>query len=126
MKVVQVNIADSKGGACVISWNLHKAYQRAGIDSFIAVKQKFTKDENVFVVNNRQDRLGWSKVLSKLADSVDRKKFYFSHKAAAFIRFVSSPSRMARKSLGIEEFDFPALRVPTGTDIIHCHVLHGD
>ena len=126
MNIVQINIADTKGGACVISWNLHKAYRRMNMQSSILVKHKFSDDSDVRIIDNEQSQNIWFKTFHGLADRIDKKDFYLNHKIAALARFISSPGRMIRKNLGIEEFNFPGLSIPGDTDIVHCHVLHGD
>lgn len=127
MRILQINISDTKGGACVISWNLHEAYKKRNHYSSIAVKNKFSDDNDVFVISNDHARGAWYRILNTAAASTDKKEFFLSHKVAAFIRFLSTPGQFIRKYLGIEEFNFPASRtlVIDEVDIIHCHILHG-
>jgi len=127
MRILQVNISDIKGGACVISWNLHEAYKKLHYSSSIAVKNKFSDDNDVVVIENDDARGPWYRVFNALAASIDKKDFYLSHKVAALTRFLSTPGQFIRKYLGVEEFNFPASRALriADVDIIHCHILHG-
>ena len=129
MKVHQINISDIKGGASIISWNLHLAFKQLGFESFVFVKHKFSDDDTVHVVNNSLFVSRWSLTLESLASIIDQQKWIFDleSKLAAFLRLLSRPGMEFRRRMGIEEFDYPASRnlVAEDTDIIHCHVLHG-
>ena len=128
MKILQVNISDTKGGACVVSWNLHRSYLERHHNSFVAVKHKFSKDENVIVMNPEKGRGVWTKFFKNSGSFFDKQKFPMNHKLAALMRYISEPAVMIRKKLGVEEFNFPGFEdlIPEGTQIIHCHILHGN
>lgn len=128
MKILQVNIADIKGGACVISWNLHQGYRGKEHHSIVAVKHKFTHDENVWVINNDSRGGRWAAFCNRAATWFDRQPLPGNNKIAAFCRHIAEPGVYFRRRLGIEEFNFPGFGklIPTDTQIIHCHILHGN
>lgn len=129
MKVHQINISDIKGGASIISWNLHLAFKKLGIDSMISVKHKLSMDRDVYIMNSGLNVSSWSKRLEGLATTVDRQNwlFDFQFTFAALLRLLSRPGVEFRRKMGIEEFNYSASHgiIAPDTDVIHCHVLHG-
>lgn len=103
MKIVQISSHDYKGGAARIAWYLHKGYQQAGHQSFMAVGKKSLLDDQIIEIDHTVGRM--PPVVGKLI------------KGKNLI-------------LGYENFHFPATRkipelVPAPPDILHAHNLHG-
>jgi glycosyltransferase involved in cell wall biosynthesis len=132
MRILQVSTADSRGGAEKVAWNLFKAYQARGLDSWLAVGEKHGQDPDVFVVPNEQARSGWSRFFLKWSQRSGEKEA--GGLLTAGIRRVAGalaePGRRLDYYRGIEDFRYPGtarlLDLPgKWPDILHAHNLHG-
>ena len=132
MRILQVSTADSRGGAEKVAWNLFKAYQARGLDSWLAVGEKQGQDPDVFVVPNEQARGRWSRFFLGWSDRLNQAEGR-TRLAAALGRIaggLAEPGRRLDYYLGIEEFRFPGtarLLALSGKrpDVLHGHNLHG-
>jgi glycosyltransferase involved in cell wall biosynthesis len=132
MRILQVSTADTRGGAEKVAWNLFKAYQARGLDSWLAVGEKHGQDPDVFVVPNEQARSGWSRFFLKWSQRSGEKEA--GGLLTAGIRRVAGalaePGRRLDYYRGIEDFRYPGtarlLDLPgKWLDILHAHNLHG-
>ncbi|MBN8650203.1 MAG: glycosyltransferase [Cytophagales bacterium] len=128
MRILQVNISDTRGGASVVAWNLHQGFKQAGLKSYMAVKISLKHDENIITLDNESERTFWYKKNFALAKWFDTLSFPGKSKIAALLRWIASPEYYLKDYLGMEYFNFPASRAISLSeyDIIHCHVLHGE
>ena len=132
LNVLQVSTVEKSGGAACVAWNLHHAYAKRGLQSWMAVGQKETNDLNVFRIPNDQARSIWTRALfgaSSLLQPLERR----APGTVLFrklMRGTADPIRYLDIYRGLEDFRFPGTwRIPDLTsqkpDIIHCHNLHG-
>src|SRR6266516_3472967 len=132
LRVLQVSTFDIQGGAEKVAWDLFKAYQRRGVDSWLAVGIKQSDDPNVVVLPSDKLAVIWSRLCGGLgarlrpwqdrAPGVERLRTWLDAWA--------SPFREASRLLGIENFNYPGTRrllelTSFKPDIVHCHNLHG-
>ena len=98
MKILQINTADTRGGAAKVAYRLGKELERTGHKTSMFVGQKFSDDKNIFLLNNKKS-LGM-RIRKKLA-------YYFANDIDLF---------NSDKILNTQKFK--------EADIIHCHNLH--
>ena len=119
--VLQVNTVDKGyGGAEGSAWNLFKAFQSRGLDSWLAVGTKTSDDPNVLVIPNDTRRNAWVRTCLSLKGS----------KVASAMRWAGEPLHGLDVLRGVEYFHHPGTRrlldlAPARPDIVHCHNLHG-
>jgi len=132
LRVLQVSTLEKSGGAARIAWNLHHAYLRRELQSWMAVGQKETNDPNVLQIPNDQARSLWTRALlgaSNLLQPLER-RVPGTVLFRKLMRGTADPIRYLDIYRGLEDFRFPGTwRIPDLTpqkpDIIHCHNLHG-
>ena len=98
MRILQINTADTRGGAAKVAYCLSKELKKMGHQSTMLVGQKFSSDENVFLFN---DKKSFSMRLRR------KMAYYFANDIDLF---------SSDKILKTKEFK--------EADIIHCHNLH--
>lgn len=98
MNILQINTADTRGGAAKVAYRLGKELNKAGHQISMFVGQKFSDDKNVFLLNDKKS-LGM-RIRKKLA-------YYFANDIDLF---------SSDKILKTREFK--------EADIVHCHNLH--
>jgi len=132
LRVLQVSTLEMKGGAARIAWNLHSAYGKRGIRSWMAVGQKETADTNVFQIPNEEARGLWARSLLHMSHKIRIGRHYpGAWSLSLLLADIAEPTRKWDYYRGIEDFRYPASgRVlqlpPERPDIVHCHNLHGD
>lgn len=123
--IVQINTSDTGGGAEKVAFDLFKAYQRRGYNSYLAVGRKTTNDPYVVPFEN-----GYFDFLLKLKKEqiLSKESFFLVSKGLYQIsrQLINQPLRMLGQELlyypGIWRlFSMNGIR----PDIIHCHNLHG-
>lgn len=100
MRVLQINTIDKKGGAAKVAYSLKKELEKRGHQSPMLVGRKYSKDNDVNILNDVRSFSG--KVRRKLAYWLANDMDVFS----------------SDHILKTEEFK--------KADIIHCHNLHGN
>jgi glycosyltransferase involved in cell wall biosynthesis len=119
------------GGAEKIALNLHQAYRARGQRAYVATARKTSADPTVLPFDNDALRPPVTRALLRLADTlaavenvrgVKRLQHLLRHPLA-------QPRRTFRRSLGHEDFDFPATASllalpPERPDLLHLHNLH--
>ena len=133
LQVSTVDNCDGAGGAARVAWNLFQAYRAYGHNSWLAVRKKFTDDQDVIQIPNDNFRSQWARVWSAVGNvflpldgrvrGAGRLRNWF-HCVGQFRKFVEI-------RLGHDDFDFPGtlrlLDLPVERpEIVHCHNLHGD
>ena len=127
--VLHVNTRDKVGGAEGSAWNLFKAFQARGLDSWLAVGTKTSDDPNVLVIPNEISRNGWVRACLSIAGN--RGGIPGSiRKIAAGLRWAGEPLYGIDMLRGAENVHYPGTRhlldlPPRRPDILHCHNLHG-
>lgn len=100
MRILQLNMLDSKGGAARVALDLLKAYREMGHEAWLAVHDKRSGEDGVITIPTRIPARG-----------------------------VQGLIQQWRSKFGMEDFDFPATcsiasLVPEPLDMIHAHNLH--
>ncbi len=109
-KIVSLNTSDVGGGAERIAWDLFKGYERQGIESWLVVGDKKSKDDRVIPLH--------------ASPHLDYRPYGMWSRAKWELR------KFFCRQFGIEDFEFPwthQMLSVTGSspDVIHCHNLHG-
>lgn len=118
LSILQVNTSDIGGGAEKIGWNLYKKYMLDGHNSYLAVGNKFSSENNVIQISNNSFSPGmWPS--NRMATLVNR----------TYIK-IRNISKRIHSFSGHEDFSFPGTKkllnlIPIKPDIVHCHNLHG-
>jgi glycosyltransferase involved in cell wall biosynthesis len=131
LRVVQVNTRDHRGGAERVVWNLHQAYRRRGINTWLAVGRKFSDDPGVVTIPNAEAKSLNTKVLHKAVSWLQTLRGFREKPLVNMLLWIAQPRRQKDIRRGIEDFHYPGTwrlfqlfsEIP---DIIHCHNLHGD
>lgn len=116
LNILQIGTMDNKGGAALVSYRLKQKLEKLGHTTSMFVKQKYSDDENIFLIE-KQNKL--FKILSKLSRKITTKDIpnYIKNKTQSLltndIAFFNN-----KNLLNSKEFK--------NADIIHCHNLHGN
>jgi glycosyltransferase involved in cell wall biosynthesis len=132
LRILQVNMVDTLGGAARVAWNLHQAYLERGLHAWMAVGWKLSDDPNVLLVPNDDCRNQWARIWSAIGNVL----FPLVGKVPGLgrlrrgLQWIGQPRRLLEILRGYEDFDFPGtwrlLDLPTQRlEIVHCHNLHG-
>lgn len=130
MRILQISINDSIGGAQKVALKLFLSYRKRGHLSRMAVGNKYGNDSDVFEIRNGINSHGCLHPCDYLI-SFFRK---YNIRGAGRLSNIFSPIHSIKTWINIwkgeENFDFPGtkylLDLPShGPDIIHCHNLHG-
>ena len=132
MKILQVNTADSGGGAEKVALDLHHAYGARGYKSWLAVGYVRGSRSDVLQIPNNPSRNPWARAWSSFAGRL----VPFTGKIRGVDRVrrlsmdIAEPRRSAERRQGHEDFAFPGtkrlLELPSERPtILHCHNLHG-
>jgi glycosyltransferase involved in cell wall biosynthesis len=131
LRILQVIPSDRMGGAEKIALNLHRAYRARRHASHVATAQKTSADPAVLPFDNDALRPPITRALLRLADAlVPIQKVKGVKRLQNFLRHpLAQPRRTFRRSLGREDFDFPATASllslpPQRPDLLHLHNLH--
>lgn len=127
---------DLGGGAQQIAWNLFQAYRQLGIDSWMAVGKKRSKDPQVFEIAQIQTAGWWASLCDGLVNSMSplEGKVRGILRLQAFLHRVGAGKDYVASLRGQEDFHFPgswallqqAPYSPThAPDLVHLHNLHG-
>lgn len=109
LRILQVSSADSAGGAEKVGFDLHLAYLQRGLESWLAVGQKRTKESSVLVLSE---------------DTLPRR-----HRWPIARRLLRLARTLRDDYRGYESFEHPAtwrlLELPPARpDLLHMHNLH--
>lgn len=133
MHILQVNSADSAGGAEAVAWRLLDAYRRLGHTSQLAVGLKRSTDPDVIRLPHDDFRGPWARWWQGVGDSL--RPLEGKVRGAARLRRlclagIGQPSRCLDVWRGREDFSFPDIWhleeiVSNLPDLVQCHNLHG-
>lgn len=132
MRLLQVSTFDLAGGAERIAWQLHRAYQGLGHDSWLAVGAKSSNDPCIFAIPTSPNSGMSSATRTAIGRYVARWRGRV--KGCGWLTlWLTDPGEFRRligRRLGHEIFEFPGTREilqlpPLPPDILHCHNLHG-
>lgn len=99
LNILQFNTFDNVGGAAVVAWRLHNIYNSEGHNSAMFVKNKQSRDKNVFVIESgKKDRRYWNLCRAE---------------GWQFWNYLST-------------FDIPFSEQFRNSDMLHFHNLHGE
>ncbi|MBP7933054.1 MAG: glycosyltransferase [Phycisphaerae bacterium] len=110
LRVLQVNSADSVGGAEKVGFDLHRAYLQRGLEAWLAVGRKLTGDASVLAMSG--------------GPRAGRERWPVARRLIRWARTIRDDAR------GYESFEHPATwrlldLPPARPDILHLHNLHG-
>lgn len=133
MRILQVNTADTGGGAETVAWQLMQGYHRAGHQSWMAVGKKNTESSDTYLIQHDPYRTVWSRWCGALANRLIQLKPGGEHHRRLYQLLalgLGQPSRAFQRWQGKEDFEFPGTARLEGLpselpDIVHCHNLHG-
>jgi glycosyltransferase involved in cell wall biosynthesis len=133
LSILQVNTADTGGGASRIAEDLHQTYLDFGHDSWLSVRIKATDDPRVLVIPNDASRGAWPRAWVHAERLLGRsfRRRPGSTWLARSLQTAGQPGRTLRIVRGWEDFDFPGTwklldLPPRRPDVVHAHNLHGD
>lgn len=132
LRILQVSTRDREGGAERSAWGLFQAYKNLGHESWLAVGTKHTDDPDVLVIPNQQRRNVWCRLCQGVQERLKpyQEDVQGVWRVREWLQTWSSPLHHVKRSLGIEDFDYPGTQQllalpPDRPDIVHCHNLHG-
>jgi glycosyltransferase involved in cell wall biosynthesis len=133
MRILQVNTADTGGGAEAVAWQLMQGYRRAGHQSWMAVGKKNTENSETYLIQHDPYRTAWSRWCGALANQLIQLEPNGEHNRRLYQLLalgLGQPARAFRRWQGKEDFEFPGTAGLEGIpseppDIVHCHNLHG-
>ena len=130
LRILQVNTQDIGGGAAGSAWNIFDAYRRRGLDSCMAVGQKFSTDPAVYTILNERFRPIWTKFWHKIQNRITNEPTLQVARFTGKVAWFGEPMRAFEHILGIEDFHYPGTwnlldLTPQKPTIVHCHNLHG-
>ncbi|MDH4152451.1 MAG: glycosyltransferase [Nitrospira sp.] len=133
MRILQVNTADTGGGAETVAWQLMQGYRRAGHQSWMAVGKKNTESSDTYLIQHDPYRTAWSRWCGALANRLIQLEPSGKHNRRLYQLLalgLGQPSRAFQRWQGKEDFEFPGTAGLEGIpselpDIVHCHNLHG-
>jgi glycosyltransferase involved in cell wall biosynthesis len=131
LKIVQVNTHDNVGGAALIARNLHRIYKKRGLDSWMAVEHKGSKDANVLNLSDYETR--YEHMLLEIAKRLNILSHYSygcGRLSNILVKYAHIRHRWD-KAMGFEDFNhLPGWklidRLQGPPDLVHCHNLHGE
>lgn len=129
LTILQVSTHDIAGGAERVAFQLFRAYRQAGHQSWLAVGQRHTDEEDVYEIPNDRQRPPWTRMWLGLGRGLKWRVRGMGRLRQA-CEAIGQPLRTAKVFWGLEDFDFPGTRrlldiLPDKPDVIHCHNLHG-
>ena len=132
LRILQLNTVEMTGGAAIIAWNLHRAYLKLGLKSWIAVGRKETKNSNVFQITRDDSLRIWKRAPLRVSRKMltEGSHIHGVWLLSFLFASIAEPMRFMRWLRGIEDFNYPASwkildLPPEKPDIVHCHNLHG-
>jgi glycosyltransferase involved in cell wall biosynthesis len=136
LRILQVSLRDTLGGAERVAWNLFQGYAARGQTSWLACGRTHFNHPNVFCVSQEHREPAWVRLWSAVENRLltwdagvpggVRGAWRVSRVACALAR----PGKWLDRVRGLEDFRFPETRrllslVPERPDLVHCHTLHG-
>lgn len=131
LRILQLIPSDRMGGAEKIALSLHRAYRARGYDSWVAAATKTSSDDHTISFDNDARRHPWSKLWHAAARALAPIENIKGVKRIQLVlkNPLAQPIRTFHRSLGHEDFDFPATRhlldlPPEKPHLLHLHNLH--
>ena len=131
LSILQVNTYDYGGGAEAVAWNLFKAFQKRGLDSWFAVGRKYTDDPHVLEIPRQTPSVPWARICWLLHGRLTRLEQNMPRigRLCAWLRIMAQGIPEIKKEFGCEDFNFTGTRqllqmLPVQPDIVHLHNLH--
>lgn len=131
MRILQINMFDTFGGAEKVAWDLHRSYQSRGCDSWIGVGRRRSADPRVRVIPNHWTKAAWPRFWW---GAHHRLQPYYGRVAGTrllcrLLHALAEPEAIIERQRGIEDFNYPGTWslpeiLPQSPDVIHCHNLH--
>lgn len=125
LRVLQVSPADNGGeGDVQIACNLHRASRQHGIDTWMAVGQKYSTDPNVIPIPNDEVKPLYTRILLQLSCQLQEIEGF-----SRVLKVLAEPQCYWDVYRGVEAYYNPGtwriIKLCTKKlDIIHCHSLH--
>ena len=130
LRILQVNYADTGGGAEGSSYNLFKEYARRGVDSWLAVGHKTRADDRILQIPNQLHRPVWNRLCRTAQARLKSEKYDRTARLIGMLAWLAEPKRYADRNLGIDDHNHPGTwklpsLPPRRPTVLHCHNLHG-
>jgi glycosyltransferase involved in cell wall biosynthesis len=130
MRILQVNTADQLGGAEKFAYDLFKAYQRRGHQSYFAVGRKTLKDSDILAINHAACRPAWTRFWRAKQLELCQRKIHLAPVLAGWLADAAEPRAWWERRRGWENFDYPGSwhvldLPPERPELLHLHNLHG-
>jgi glycosyltransferase involved in cell wall biosynthesis len=136
LRILQLSIGDSLGGAEKMAWDLFNTYRKMGHGSWLAVGYKTGIDPDVLQIPDSGPQSSgrwynfWLSLNEKLTVQAKRRPFPGLGRLGKLTEFMSRPLKRMDELKGRTDYRFPSTRkllklVPKTPDVIHCHNLHG-
>jgi hypothetical protein len=110
MRILQVNTADTGGGAETVAWQLMQGYRRAGHQSWMAVGKKNSENPDTYLLRHDAYRTAWSRWCGALASRLfQREPSRENHRRLYQLLALGlgQPARAFHRWQGKEDFEFP-------------------
>ena len=133
MNILQVNTADSGGGADRVAWDLYDGLKKAGHQAWMAVDIKTCDDASIFKIPRARKKSTWAgarlirlaKIILERFQSVPG-----SWRLARFLQLLGGGQDQLRHERGEEIFSYPGSHkipylTPGKPELLHLHNLHG-
>ncbi len=127
LRILQVNVADIRGGVESVAWNLLHGLRVRGCDSQMVVKFKVSDNPNVLTIPDGINPfyIALQGKLKRLAARFPGSGF---GRLSKLFRMLAHPRVFIDDYLGMDDFSFPSTYqilklLPLQPDILHCHNL---
>lgn len=133
LRILQVNLRDGQGGAAQITWNLHRTYQKRGLEARMAVSQKLSCDPNVFEIPHENFKPAAMRFLLKSGRKLESISLHLPKvglgRIGGALISLAEYRRLIDAYRGHEDFYAPGTShildmCQNPVDILHLHNLH--
>lgn len=134
LRILQVSTLDRGGGAEQVAWQLHQAYRDCGLDAWLAVGGKRSRDPHVLSIPKRGPprRSNWSWWCHGLRNCLLpwESRLHGIGRVCRALRVLANGWEGLARRYGWEDYHHPGSHAlltlpPVRPDLVHAHNLHG-